>query len=127
MLSLTSDREVDCAADSRMHRRIEERGLQLRRVELRDLDALVAVHGDPRTNEHNPAGPLPDTAAGQLLLERWVHATPVIARMQPSNRSSERVALRVGLRHVGHDPEGRLVLADRALSPALLSSLPVGS
>jgi RimJ/RimL family protein N-acetyltransferase len=177
-----------------MHRRIDDLGLKVRPVEPRDLDALVVIHGDPRTNEHNPSGPLLDAAAGRRLLERWqrdwaergigywaVDAdglgtvgfagvryldtperpvfnlyyrfipaawgrgyatavaavalaaaaghdpdTPVIARMQPRNGSSERVAIRIGLRHVGQDPEGRLVLADRELPNAVIARLPPG-
>lgn len=50
--------------------------------------------------------------------------TPVIARMPPSNRASERVAQRIGLFHVGRDSWGRYVLADRALSGAVLTGLP---
>lgn len=62
-------------------------------------------------------------AAFDLAAERDPQ-TPVIARMPPSNRASERVALRVGLFHVGHDSWGRYVLADRALSEAVLTGLP---
>ena len=50
--------------------------------------------------------------------------TPVIARMPPSNRASERVAQRIGLFHAGRDSAGRYVLADRALSEAALTGLP---
>jgi RimJ/RimL family protein N-acetyltransferase len=32
----------------------------------------MAIHGDPRTNEHNPAGPLTDVAAGREMLADWL-------------------------------------------------------
>lgn len=52
--------------------------------------------------------------------------TPVIARMQPGNRPSERVAEKVGLATVGHDRDGRLVLADRPVPDELIAKLPTG-
>lgn len=51
-------------------------------------------------------------------------ATPVIARMQPSNRASERVAQRVGLFYDGRDRWGRYVLADRELPGPVRDGLP---
>lgn len=186
-------------------------GVWTRPVAEDDLEALMAIMGDPVTNEHNPAGSLRDRDKGRDKLAGWiadwrdrgigywaveqsaddterspgstekspggtekstvigfggVHyipagsgevlnlyyrftpavwgngyasgiaraardlaaahdpETPVIARMQPSNRASERVAQRVGLFHVGHDRWGRYVLADRALSESVLNGLP---
>ena len=49
---------------------------------------------------------------------------PVMARMQPTNLASERTALAAGLQRVGHDPWGRIVLADRRLDDTLLAALP---
>ncbi len=39
--------------------------LLLRRPVTDDLPAVWAVHGDPRTNRHNPAGPDADVAASR--------------------------------------------------------------
>jgi ribosomal-protein-alanine N-acetyltransferase len=52
------------------------------------------------------------------------HERPVLARMQPGHVGSERTALAAGLRHVGRDPWGRIVLADRPLDAATLAALP---
>jgi RimJ/RimL family protein N-acetyltransferase len=49
---------------------------------------------------------------------------PVVARMRASNVASERTALAAGLTRAGHDSQGRLVFADRALYPSLLELLP---
>ena len=49
---------------------------------------------------------------------------PVIARMRANNIASERTALAAGLIRAGHDSQGRLVFADRALYPSLLELLP---
>ena len=46
--------------------------LALRPPQAQDLDALYAIYGDAATNAFNPAGPLPDRAAAQALLERWM-------------------------------------------------------
>lgn len=49
---------------------LRTRRLVLRRVGPGDLDAAIAVIGDPETNLHNPAGPAsPETVAAQL--EEW--------------------------------------------------------
>lgn len=49
--------------------------LALRRPHPGDSPAMFAVHGDPLTNQHNPAGPdpNPETSAGTLRdwLRRW--------------------------------------------------------
>ena len=37
-----------------------------------DLDAVHRIHGDPRTNRHNPAGPDADVAASRARLEDWL-------------------------------------------------------
>ncbi|MBM7805352.1 hypothetical protein JOD57_001189 [Geodermatophilus bullaregiensis] len=42
--------------------------LAVRRSADGDLGAVVAVHGDPRTNVHNPAGPDRDLAASRARL-----------------------------------------------------------
>ncbi len=152
-----------------------------------DLDAVFRIHADPRTNAHNPAGPMTDRHAAQARLDTWLadwaragigywvitdgrHVLgfagtrvieargrellnlyyrlepeawgqgiaaavarravadagerPVLARMQPGHVGSERTALAAGLRHVGHDPWGRIVLADRDLDEATLAALP---
>ncbi len=47
-------------------------GFLLRAPTQADLGALMAIHGDPRTNEHNPLGPLADVAAGRELLGAWL-------------------------------------------------------
>lgn len=49
---------------------------------------------------------------------------PVVARMQPGNEPSERTARSAGLTLVGHDPQSRLVYADRPVGAALLAALP---
>lgn len=191
-------------------------GVRARPVVEGDLEALMAILGDPAANEHNPAGSLQDRETGRGKLAGWiadwrergigywaveeaaedggnsldagngpdvgnspdaekntvvgfggVHyisagsggevlnlyyrftpavwgngyasevaraafdlaaehdpQTPVIARMPPDNRASERVAQRIGLFHVGRDSWGRYVLADRALSEEVLAGLP---
>lgn len=57
-----------------------------------------------------------------LAHRKWAERA-VIARTRPSNLASERTALAAGLRHVGHDREGLLVLADRTLDQELLAVL----
>lgn len=37
----------------------------------RDADAYFAIHGDPATNRHNPAGPMVDPKAALAVLEVW--------------------------------------------------------
>ena len=37
-----------------------------------DLDDVFRIHGDPRTNRHNPAGPDPDLAASRARLAEWL-------------------------------------------------------
>ncbi|MHA6805523.1 GNAT family N-acetyltransferase [Salinifilum ghardaiensis] len=191
------------------------RGFRVRQPRPSDLEALLAIHGDPRTNRHNPRGPLRDREEGRALLEEWIddwrrcgigywtvtaspdvpgetgapgevgargnpggggpgsiagfggprylaagsarvfnlyyrfapdrwgrgwasalarHAvgaahradrgTPVIARMEPANRASERVAEKAGLAFAGHDRNGRRVLADRPVAEGFLADLP---
>ncbi|MGX5654311.1 GNAT family N-acetyltransferase [Geodermatophilus nigrescens] len=46
--------------------------LLLRRPGAGDLPAVWAVHGDPRTNRHNPAGPDADVAASRDRLREWL-------------------------------------------------------
>ena len=158
-----------------------------------DVDAVLAIHADPATNSHNPAGPMPDLAAAGRLLSTWLDdwlthrigyrvlereddgtvvgfvgvrrltvagrplfnlyyrlapvawgqgiagrqaaaavaeanrrwaQIPVMARAQPSNLASQRIARAAGLDAVGHDPDGRVVLADRPLEAELLEALP---
>lgn len=153
----------------------------------------MAIHADPRTNRHNPAGRLRGRAAAEQLLKTWLddwrssgigywaiehahdggvvgfigvrmlqvgagalfnlyyrlapvawgqgiatrfaraaiaHAhegwpeVAVMARMQPTNTASERTARAAGLETVGHDPWGRIVLADRTLAQTVLAALP---
>jgi [ribosomal protein S5]-alanine N-acetyltransferase len=157
-----------------------------------DLDALYAVHADPRTNVYNPAAGTSTLADAQLRLTEWladwrlqgigywtvtddldevigfvgvrILATPtgellnlyyrlkprvwgrgvardaagravalgrerfpelaVVARANPDNLPSIRVAEAIGLTTVGADHAGRIVLADRPLSARVLASLP---
>ncbi len=37
-----------------------------------DLEAFVTIHGDPRTNQHNPAGPVEDAADARQMLAGWI-------------------------------------------------------
>ncbi|OIV36673.1 hypothetical protein BIV57_15005 [Mangrovactinospora gilvigrisea] len=173
--------------------------LVLRRPTEADLDAVVAIHGNPATNVHNPAGPMKDDEQGRALLEGWLvdwrergigywavdavlpeewegartlgfsgvrhlpagptqvlnlyyryapaawgrgwasavarraldaaraydPETPVIARMQPGNLPSRRVAEKAGLQPVGFDLAGRPVLADRPLPRSVVKGLPL--
>jgi [ribosomal protein S5]-alanine N-acetyltransferase len=46
--------------------------LLLRRPTPEDLDDLFRIHGDERTNEHNPAGPDRDRAASRERLAEWL-------------------------------------------------------
>jgi [ribosomal protein S5]-alanine N-acetyltransferase len=46
--------------------------LVLRRPTAEDGPAMFAVHGDPRTNLYNPAGPDPDLAASEETLRAWL-------------------------------------------------------
>jgi ribosomal-protein-alanine N-acetyltransferase len=45
--------------------------LSLDRPHPDDLEAMWAIHSDPRTNAHNPAGPMPDRKAAERRLEEW--------------------------------------------------------
>lgn len=49
--------------------------LVLRRLQSEDGSAMFAVHGDPATNQYNPAGPDPDLAASEerlrSMVEHW--------------------------------------------------------
>jgi [ribosomal protein S5]-alanine N-acetyltransferase len=44
----------------------------LRRPRADDLDDVFRIHGDPRTNRHNPAGPDPDLEASRARLGEWL-------------------------------------------------------
>lgn len=46
--------------------------LLLRPVAQEDLGDLFAIYGDPATNTFNPAGPYPDIAYTQTVLDRWL-------------------------------------------------------
>ena len=46
--------------------------LRVRRPVPEDLDVVFAVHGDPRTNLHNPAGPDRDREASAARLQVWL-------------------------------------------------------
>ncbi|SHF82962.1 GNAT family N-acetyltransferase [Geodermatophilus nigrescens] len=46
--------------------------LLLRRPGADDLPAVWAVHGDPRTDRHDPAGPDADAAASRDRLREWL-------------------------------------------------------
>jgi [ribosomal protein S5]-alanine N-acetyltransferase len=177
---------------SRRTSELDALGVALRPPAEQDLKAVFSIHGDERTNRHNPAGPLSDLEDARTLLAGWIedwrsrgvgywvleaaadarvlgfagvriiradvellnlyyrlspdawgrgiaravarHAVghahrgwpqlPVIARMQPGHVASERTALSAGLQPAGHDPWGRIVLADRAITPVTLRSLP---
>jgi ribosomal-protein-alanine N-acetyltransferase len=49
--------------------------LMLRRLRAEDGPAMFAVHGDPATNQHNPAGPDADLAASEArlrsMMQHW--------------------------------------------------------
>ncbi len=45
--------------------------LILRRPWADDGHAMFAVHGDPATNQYNPAGPDPDLATSEEILRQW--------------------------------------------------------
>ena len=47
-------------------------GWRVRRPRLDDLDDVVRIHGDPRTNVHNPAGPDADLGASRARLDGWL-------------------------------------------------------
>ena len=44
----------------------------LRRPAPADLAAVLEVHGDPRANAHNPAGPMRDLDEARDLLDTWL-------------------------------------------------------
>jgi ribosomal-protein-alanine N-acetyltransferase len=46
--------------------------LDLDRPHAGDLDAMWVIHSDPRTNLHNPAGPVPDRKAAERRLDEWI-------------------------------------------------------
>ena len=46
--------------------------LRLRRPTPDDLEVVHALHSDPRTNVHNPAGPHRDGQASQAMLTEWL-------------------------------------------------------
>lgn len=46
--------------------------LGVRRPRQEDLDAVFAIHSDPRTNLHNPAGPDHDRDASAARLQEWL-------------------------------------------------------
>lgn len=46
--------------------------LQLRPVASGDAACVFAIYGDPATNTFNPAGPLPDQATADHVLETWL-------------------------------------------------------
>ena len=47
-------------------------GWRVRRPTADDLGAVFGIHGDPRTNRFNPAGPDPDVAASRARLDGWL-------------------------------------------------------
>ncbi|NID15147.1 GNAT family N-acetyltransferase [Luteibacter yeojuensis] len=51
---------------------METARLQLRPVRAADATRLFAIYGDLATQRFNPAGPLPDQAAADQLLARWL-------------------------------------------------------
>ena len=46
--------------------------MRLRRPVPDDLDDVFRIHGDPRTNRHNPAGPDRDLGASRARLGEWL-------------------------------------------------------
>lgn len=46
--------------------------LSLDRPTIGDLPAVHAIHADPRTNRHNPAGPATDLPASRRMVEEWL-------------------------------------------------------
>jgi RimJ/RimL family protein N-acetyltransferase len=47
-------------------------GVGIRQPSIDDLEAVLALHADPRTNTHNPSGPLEDIEEARRLLVRWL-------------------------------------------------------
>lgn len=45
--------------------------LLLRQPETTDTESIFKIHSDPRTNQHNPAGPMKRSAEATKLLETW--------------------------------------------------------
>lgn len=100
-----------------------------------DLEAVVTIHTDdlelfnlyyrlaPETWGRGIAGSVAREAVARA--HRGWPQRPIIARMQPGHDASVRTALRAGLQEVGRDPQGRMVMADRPLSPDLLATLPL--
>lgn len=91
--------------------------LLVRRPTRDDLDDVFRIHGDPRTNVHNPTGPgrdlnlyhrfVPEAWGRGYASEvaryavQWAASThpglPVLARTRPGNIASRHVAEAVGL------------------------------
>lgn len=67
-----------------------------------DLEAVLAIHADPRTNRHNPAGPLPGRAAAQNLLATWLGdwRTSAIGYWAIERRPDGEVVGFVGVRRI---------------------------
>ncbi|MBI9113691.1 GNAT family N-acetyltransferase [Sanguibacter suaedae] len=50
---------------------VETDRLRLRPVVSGDADAVWRIHSDPRTNQHNPAGPMTDSTQAVELARSW--------------------------------------------------------
>lgn len=57
---------------SRVFSAVRTERLSLRRPDENDGRAMFRVHGDPKTNRYNPAGPDPDLAASEAALRYWL-------------------------------------------------------
>jgi RimJ/RimL family protein N-acetyltransferase len=51
---------------------VETERLVLRRLQPGDGPAMFIVHGDPATNQYNPAGPHRNLATSERTLQRWL-------------------------------------------------------
>jgi RimJ/RimL family protein N-acetyltransferase len=76
--------------------------IRLRRPCLDDLAAVFRIHGDPRTNTFNPAGPDPNLQASEDRLVSWLAswAEDGIGYHAVVDRESDQVVGFTGVRHV---------------------------
>lgn len=61
----------EVGAPRRAFARVRAGGLLLRAPEPADVPAILAIHADPATNEHNPNGPMRDLRQATARLREW--------------------------------------------------------
>jgi [ribosomal protein S5]-alanine N-acetyltransferase len=85
-----------------MTSRASSLGIALRPPTEDDLDAVMAIHADPRTNTHNPAGPLEDLEEARRVLARWLDdwRTQGIGYWALEDRADRRVVGFAGVRTI---------------------------